>query len=306
MTSTKSTRTIGCWDACRPGGWKPNRSAMQFFPSADGSPRGFTARLFRDAGRGRPNRHRSRYARHGRPPHGPGRAAWFHAVSPQRLRAGTPLDAAHCRKSSTPPMTPNCELRATSTVSPQALYFVNGDFVASRRRPWPGDRQGMPAGNRERQFRAARTGLRQLAHGPRAAGGSWFSQFSGHHSCIRPSLPRPKRGPGLKASTLGQLCHAFLISNGFLYVELKGVPSPTSIAGASSRSRRLGFPVRRCAWLLQEDRAFRETPRNRRSTGRPTTSCRGCRPASRKPAASFRCSCRGGQATSTCSTRSPN
>ena len=42
-----------------------------------------------------------------------------------------------------PLMTPNCELRATSTVSPQALLMMNGDFVAEQAEAMAGaHRQG--------------------------------------------------------------------------------------------------------------------------------------------------------------------
>jgi hypothetical protein len=120
-----------------------------------------------------------------------------------------------------PLMTPNCELRATSTVSPQALFMMNSGFVEEEAETMATRiAKEAPAGDLESQFRAAW----QLVFGnspqdrDRREGIAFLDRQTRILASDR-SSHSPTRGRGPKVSALGHLCQALLISNGFLYVD---------------------------------------------------------------------------------------
>jgi mono/diheme cytochrome c family protein len=125
-----------------------------------------------------------------------------------------------------PLMAPNCELRATSTVSPQALFMMNSVFVEEEAEALATRIVNeVHAGDIESQFRAAWSLV--FGEGPQdrdlREGVAFLKQQaailgSEPRSSHRPSHPR-KRGHQLQSSALGHLCQALLISNGFLYVD---------------------------------------------------------------------------------------
>ena len=125
-----------------------------------------------------------------------------------------------------PLMAPNCELRATSTVSPQALFMMNSVFVEEEAEALATRVvKEAPAGEIESQFRAAWSLVFGAAPKDRdlREGVAFLKQQAGILGSDRrssePASHPSKRGHDLKATALGHLCQAFLISNGFLYVD---------------------------------------------------------------------------------------
>ena len=120
-----------------------------------------------------------------------------------------------------PLMAPNCELRATSTASPQALFMMNSVFVEEEAEALATRiAKEAPEGDLESQFRAAWSLV--FGEGPNdrdlREGVAFLKQQAGILGSDRSSHP-PTHGHDLKSTALGHLCQAFLISNGFLYVD---------------------------------------------------------------------------------------
>jgi hypothetical protein len=118
-----------------------------------------------------------------------------------------------------PLMTPNCEHRASSTVSPQALFMMNSSFVEEQSEAMATRILGAtPSDGAKARFCAAW----QLAFGvtpnDREVGeGSAF--LDRQVQVLESERSNKKGGRSAKLSALAQLCQALLVSNGFLYVD---------------------------------------------------------------------------------------
>ena len=120
-----------------------------------------------------------------------------------------------------PLMTPNCERRASSTVSPQALFMMNSPFVEEQAEAMAKrilkDARG---GRSEPCFREAW----RLAFGvnPNECDSREGIAFLDRQAQILQSERQNNfrsNGRGSKPSALAHLCQALLDSNGFLYVD---------------------------------------------------------------------------------------
>ena len=118
-----------------------------------------------------------------------------------------------------PVMTPNCERRASSTVSPQALFMMNSSFVEEQ-----AEAMAMrilketPSDGTNARFCAAW----QLAFGVNPSDRDvreGIAFLDRQTQVLESERPKTARGRGAKHSALAQLCQALLISNGFLYVD---------------------------------------------------------------------------------------
>jgi hypothetical protein len=120
-----------------------------------------------------------------------------------------------------PLMTPNCERRATSTVSPQALFMMNSAFV--------GDQADAMASRIERdapadatsRFRAAWRLVFGVSPTDRDVRDGLAFLVGQAQVLASEGLPNklPAAGQGRDRLPLAHLCKALLISNGLLYVD---------------------------------------------------------------------------------------
>jgi len=123
-----------------------------------------------------------------------------------------------------PMMSPNCEVRASSTVAPQSLLMMNSEFIV-REAAALAERVAREAGEDPgAQFRRAW----QLAfsRAPSEAESAAGAQFLVEQAAIADSKtadPPPAddttKPPPPARTALVHLCHALVISNGFLYVD---------------------------------------------------------------------------------------
>ncbi|HEX4071235.1 MAG TPA: PSD1 and planctomycete cytochrome C domain-containing protein [Planctomycetaceae bacterium] len=120
-----------------------------------------------------------------------------------------------------PVMTPNCERRASSTVSPQALFMMNSSFVEEQavamaarilKETPSADKSGFAAA--WRLVFGVRPNDREVREGI-----AFLDRQSQVLASERSEKSARAKGHGPKPSALAQLCQALLISNGFLYVD---------------------------------------------------------------------------------------
>ena len=119
-----------------------------------------------------------------------------------------------------PAMSPNCELRASSTNAPQSLLLMNNTFVLQQADAMAQRIEKEVGGDPAAQFQRAW----QLAfcRAPSASQSRAGVAFLGEQSAIIAASPpaNPKAEPPKSAHVaLSNLCQALVISNGFLYVE---------------------------------------------------------------------------------------
>jgi uncharacterized protein DUF1553 len=119
-----------------------------------------------------------------------------------------------------PAMSPNCELRASSTNAPQSLLLMNNTFVlqqadvmAQRIEKEVGDDQAA---------QVARAWQLTFCRAPSAsqsqAGVAFLLEQSAIIAANSPANPKAE-SPTSAHVALSNLCQALVISNGFLYVE---------------------------------------------------------------------------------------
>ena len=120
-----------------------------------------------------------------------------------------------------PVMSPNCERRASSTVSPQALFMMNSTFVEEQAEAMAARILKETPSEDKSRFAAAwrlvfgvRPNDREVREGI-----AFLDRQSRVLASERPKTNARARRRGPKLSALAQLCQALLISNGFLYVD---------------------------------------------------------------------------------------
>jgi hypothetical protein len=125
-----------------------------------------------------------------------------------------------------PRMDPNCELRTASTVAPQSLAMMNGDFTLTQAK-FLAERVSHEAATTAE--RAKRAWLLVLATAPtddEVKGAVGFMEKQTEHFKTHPMPPAPvvkgkepppPADPALQA--LATFCQALLTTNGFLYVD---------------------------------------------------------------------------------------
>jgi uncharacterized protein DUF1553 len=119
-----------------------------------------------------------------------------------------------------PAMSPNCELRASSTNAPQSLLLMNNTFVLQQADAMAQRIEKEVGGDSLAQFQRAW----QLAYcrAPSASQSRNGVAFLGEQSTIiaASTTAKPNTEPPKSAHVaLSNLCQALIISNGFLYVE---------------------------------------------------------------------------------------
>ena len=124
-----------------------------------------------------------------------------------------------------PLMTPNCELRTSSTVAPQSLMLLNDAFVIEQAEAFARRVQAEAAGGPAEQARLAwRWAFAKEPTERQVAGAIEFmaaeeKNFAGQPSVkpVKGQKPAPRVEPALRA--LAAFCQALTGSNGFLYVD---------------------------------------------------------------------------------------
>jgi hypothetical protein len=119
-----------------------------------------------------------------------------------------------------PAMSPNCELRASSTNAPQSLLLMNNTFVLQQADAMAQRIEKEVGGDPVAQFQRGW----QLTFGraPSASQSRAGMAFLGEQTAIiaASAAANPKADPPKSAHVaLSNLCQALVISNGFLYVE---------------------------------------------------------------------------------------
>jgi hypothetical protein len=126
-----------------------------------------------------------------------------------------------------PRMDPNCELRTASTVAPQSLAMMNGDFTLTQAK-FLAERVARDAGPGT-AAQAKRAWLLTLATAPtdeEVKGAVAFLEKQTEHFKAHPMPPAPvakgkepppPADPAMQA--LATFCQALLTANGFLYVD---------------------------------------------------------------------------------------
>ena len=142
-----------------------------------------------------------------------------------------------------PVMTPNCERRASSTVSPQALFMMNSSFVEEQA-------VAMAGANPERDALRGQIGVcRGLAAGfwrssqrPRSARGNRISRSAVPSSRIR-AIREERSGKGTRteAVRIGAIVPGTPDFQWVLICRLKAAPPDISIADTFWRSKRSGW-----------------------------------------------------------------
>jgi hypothetical protein len=120
-----------------------------------------------------------------------------------------------------PVMTPNCERRASSTVSPQALFMMNSSFVEEQAEAMAARiLKETPCEDKSRFAAAWRLAFGVQPNDREVREGITFlDRQSRVLASERPKKNARAKGRGPKILALSQLCQALLISNGFLYVD---------------------------------------------------------------------------------------
>src|SRR5262249_8256963 len=119
-----------------------------------------------------------------------------------------------------PLMTPNCQQRSSSTVAPQSLLMMNSPLVA-REAEAMAARIEREAGTEPaaRFQRAWRLVFGRAPTDKESEAGVAFlarqSEAAGSNALADPNTPKPDPA----RTTLANLCHALVSSNGFLYVD---------------------------------------------------------------------------------------
>jgi mono/diheme cytochrome c family protein len=122
-----------------------------------------------------------------------------------------------------PVMDPNCEVRANSTVAPQALFLMNDEFIVRAGKALAGRLRTELPGDVRAQVR--RAWLLTQCRAPAPAEEDRFlvmlseqtEQIRGHHAKNPPAKEAPV--PDSTLDALGSLCQALLASNRFLHLE---------------------------------------------------------------------------------------
>jgi hypothetical protein len=122
-----------------------------------------------------------------------------------------------------PVMDPNCEVRANSTVAPQALFLMNDEFIVRTGKALAGRLRKELPGDVRAQVR--RAWLLTQCRPPAQSEEDRFlvliseqaEQLRSYHAQHPPAKDVPAPDPSLDA--LGSLCQALLASNRFLHVE---------------------------------------------------------------------------------------
>ena len=122
-----------------------------------------------------------------------------------------------------PIMDPNCEVRATSTIAPQALFLMNDEFVVRVARSLGERVQREKPGDSRAQVRRAWE-LTQGRHPGAAEEDRFLAAWSEQTEQLREYAvknPPPKDAPPADSQldALGSLCQALLASNRFLHLE---------------------------------------------------------------------------------------
>jgi hypothetical protein len=119
-----------------------------------------------------------------------------------------------------PTMSPNCELRASSTNAPQSLLLMNNTFVLQQADAMAKRIEKEVGGDPTAQFQRAwqLTFGRAPSASQSLAGVAFLSEQS---AIIAASVPANSKAEPSKSAhvALSNLCQALVISNGFLYVE---------------------------------------------------------------------------------------
>ncbi len=125
-----------------------------------------------------------------------------------------------------PRMEPNCELRNASTVAPQSLAMMNGEFTLTQAK-FLADRVAREAGP-DLEAQVKRAWLLTLAAEPapeKVQRGVEFLKAQMAHFVAHPTTPEPpdkRKEPAPDqpaAQALTNFCQALLTANGFLYVD---------------------------------------------------------------------------------------
>jgi hypothetical protein len=133
-------------------------------------------------------------------------------VQVRRSRLLTMLDAFDL-----PTLEPNCELRSASTVTPQSLILMNGDFVLTSARDFAARLEREAGANPPDQIALAwRLAYgREISAEERATSLAFLSQ----QATISLSGVAAPGQPTAQSRALASLCQAVLSSNEFLYVD---------------------------------------------------------------------------------------
>jgi hypothetical protein len=120
-----------------------------------------------------------------------------------------------------PLMTPNCERRVASTVSPQALFMMNSAFIDEQAKTMAHRVERETSADLESQFRRAW----RLAFGESPTdrnvrdGLVFLNRQTMAADSAGPAARGQTVGPGETHTAFAHLCQALLISNGLLYVD---------------------------------------------------------------------------------------
>ena len=120
-----------------------------------------------------------------------------------------------------PLMTPNCERRATSTVSPQALFMMNSAFVGEQAETMAKRIEKEAPADAESRFRAAWRLVFGVSPTDRDVrdGIAFLAGQAKVLDSEGPSKKTPTAERGRDQLALAHLCQALIISNGLLYVD---------------------------------------------------------------------------------------
>jgi hypothetical protein len=122
-----------------------------------------------------------------------------------------------------PVMDPNCEVRASSTVAPQALFLMNDEFILRTGKALASRLRTEAPGDVRAQVRRAWLLTQCRAPGPAEEDrflvmlSEQTEQLREYHAQHPPAKDTP--APDASLDALGSLCQALLASNRFLHVE---------------------------------------------------------------------------------------
>ncbi|MEX0978956.1 MAG: DUF1553 domain-containing protein, partial [Pirellulales bacterium] len=119
-----------------------------------------------------------------------------------------------------PVMTPNCQLRASSTVAPQSLLMMNSALVVQQSQAMAARIRKEAGSDLKSQFARAwqLTFCRPPSDSETQAGVAFLAQQSEQLAADAGAEPKPSAEQVAEAA-LAHLCHALVISNEFLYVD---------------------------------------------------------------------------------------
>ena len=120
-----------------------------------------------------------------------------------------------------PDMRPNCTLRNSSTVAPQALLMMNNEFVVQRSADLARRVMGMAGNSRAEQVRLVWRLATGMTPSDRQLIEAWefLDAQAIAFADLRLEGEQPERRPDPVLSALASYCHAILCSNRVLYVE---------------------------------------------------------------------------------------